>query len=150
MTASLVLCVLVLLDPGVHAWSPSMQAGRLGRQHSWSARTSDGRTFAGTWTFEVDKKTGAVTGTWTLSDAQGRAVAGGGWSAAKSPKGWTGAWRAVATGSTVEYSGTWSAAVELKPDAGFADLFTLAVKEVVGGTWRAAGRSGAWSIRVFE
>ena len=44
----------------------------------------------------------------------------------------------------------WSADVDLKPDAGFADLFKMAVQTVVSGSWRAGGQSGVWSIRVFE
>jgi hypothetical protein len=83
-------------------------------------------------------------------DASGTPVTSGGWSAAKSPTGWTGAWRAAVSGSKAEYSGTWSADVDLKADAGFADLFKMAVQTVVSGTWRAGGQSGAWSIRAFE
>src|SRR5690606_3400520 len=89
------------------------------RSNTWSARTSTGRTFAGTWTAEADQKTGAVTGTWTLDDAKGRTVARGGWSAVKSPEGWAGEWRAIVTGRKGEYSGTWRADIKLKPNAEF-------------------------------
>ncbi|MBA2302052.1 MAG: hypothetical protein H0W08_05410 [Acidobacteria bacterium] len=91
-----------------------------------------------------------VTGTWTLVDAKGITVRRGGWSAAKTPAGWTGAWRAAVSGSKAEYSGTWSAGGDLKPDARFADLFELAVQTVVSGNWRAGSQSGAWSIRAFD
>jgi hypothetical protein len=85
-----------------------------------------------------------------LNAANGRTVARGGWSAPKSSKGWTGAWRASASGSKAEYAGTWDADTRLKPGASFADLFKTAIKAAVSGGWRAGGQSGAWSIRVFE
>ena len=122
---------------------PSKRAG------SWSAATIDGPTLIGTWTAILDS-TGTVTGTWALVDAQGNTRADGGWSAAKSPGGWTGAWRAVVSGREGEYSGTWSAAVGGKPDTRLADLFEKAVQTVVSGNWRVGGRSGAWSIRTFK
>ena len=35
-------------------------------------------------------------------------------------------------------------------EGAFADLFKRAVRAAVSGSWRAAGQSGAWSIRGFE
>lgn len=116
------------------------------RWGTWSAANSNGRTFIGTWT-AVPDSSGAVTGTWTLSDAQGKTVANGGWSAAKAPAQWIGAWRARVLGRTDEYSGTWSAGVDLKGDARISDLFEKAAQAAVSGTWRAGTQSGAWSIR---
>src|SRR6516164_5315166 len=87
------------------------------RQNTWSARSSSGQTLGGTWTAVADPKTGAVSGMWTLLDASGRTVAGGGWSATKLRSGWSGAWRASATGTNGEYAGTWSAGAGLKQDA---------------------------------
>jgi len=144
--------VAAFQGPDVHAGVPQGRAGddQRERPNTWSARTSAGRTFAGTWSAVVDPKTGTVTGTWTLVDAKGRPVTRGGWSAAKSPTGWTGAWRATVAGSKTEYSGTWNAGATLEPDAGFADLFKAAVQTVVSGKWRSGGQSGAWSIQVFE
>ena len=123
--------------------APSKRAG------SWSAASSNGLTLIGTWTAILDS-TGTVTGTWTLVDAQGNTRADGAWSAAKSPQGWTGAWRALMSGRAGEYSGTWTAAVDGKPDARLADLFEKAIQAVVSGNWRVAGWSGAWSIRTFK
>jgi hypothetical protein len=120
------------------------------RQGTWSARSSSGLTLMGTWTAVPDSTSGTVTGTWTLVDAQGRTVTDGGWSAAKSLARWTGAWRAVISGRDGEYSGTWSAAVDLKVNARFADLFEMAVQAVVSGNWRAGRQSGSWSIRTFR
>lgn len=139
----LVVCLLFL----VAVEGSRAQAARL---NTWSARSTTGLTLGGTWTAVADPTTGAVTGTWTLMDATGRTVRRGGWSAAKSPAGWTGAWRAAASGSKAEYSGTWSAGVNLKADARFADLFAMAVKTVVSGNWRVGRQSGAWSIRASD
>ena len=143
---ALLLIVVALESPALAARASDQGGGR----NTWAARSSTGRTLAGTWTFVTNAKTGNVTGTWTVSDGNGRTVARGGWSAAKSGKGWTGAWRAVVAGSKTEYSGTWAADPDLEPDGSLADLFKTAVKAVVSGSWRAGGRSGDWSIRVFE
>ena len=116
---------------------------------TWSARASSGLTLMGGWTATPDSASGAVTGTWTLFDAQGNTVANGGWSAAKAPTQWHGAWRAVVSGRSGEYSGTWTASVDLKADAPFVDLFQAAAQAVVNGTWRGAGQSGAWAIRNY-
>ena len=133
-----------------HAAVPQGTAGRETARGSWSASNRAGLTLGGTWTATPDPKTGAVTGTWTLIDEKGTIVRRGAWSAAKSPKGWTGAWRAAVSGSKGEYAGTWSADVDLEPDVRFADLFELAVKTVVSGAWRAGRQSGAWSIRASD
>ena len=120
------------------------------RQGTWAASSGAGPTLNGTWTAAADPATGNVTGTWTLIDPKGRVVARGVWSAAKSARGWRGAWRAAAEGRKTEYSGTWSADIALKPNAPFASLFESAVKGAVGGSWRAGRRSGTWSIRAAE
>lgn len=132
-----------VVRPDTAANAPTKRAG------SWSAATRDGLTLMGTWTATLDP-TGAVTGTWALVDAQGNTRAEGGWSAAKAPDGWTGAWRAMISGREGEYAGTWTAAVDGKPDARLADLFEKAVQTIVSGNWRVGGRSGAWSIRTFK
>jgi hypothetical protein len=123
---------------------------RTNRSGTWSAASKSGLTLMGAWTAIPDTTTGAVTGTWTLVDAQGKTIAGGGWSAAKSPSRWTGAWRAIIAGKDGEYSGTWTAGVDLKGDARLVDLFEKALQTVASGTWRAGGQAGAWSIRTFK
>lgn len=120
------------------------------RSSTWSATTSSGRRFEGTWSAEANPASGTVSGTWTLSDGKGTVAMSGTWWASKSPKGWSGSWRALAVGRSAEYSGTWSANLRHKLDARFADLFEAAVREAVGGSWRAAGFSGRWSIRAAE
>jgi hypothetical protein len=151
------LLLLCLLSVAAQGPAPQRGArevpavyGQGARPNTWSARSSTGRTLAGTWTATVEPKAGTVTGTWTLDDAKGKPVARGGWSAARSRNGWSGAWRAIVSGSKAEYAGTWSARVDLQPGAGFADLFKMAAQTVVSGDWRAGRQSGAWSIRVFE
>ena len=140
----------VASSPGLVALQGAAVGGQSGRSNTWSATSSTGRTFMGTWTAVPDPKSGAVGGTWTLADAQGRTVTRGAWSAAKSPSGWTGAWRAAVAGSKAEYSGTWSAGVQLKPDAQFVDLFEHALQTIVSGNWRAGTQSGTWSIRAYK
>ncbi|HEX5076100.1 MAG TPA: hypothetical protein VFW03_23005 [Gemmatimonadaceae bacterium] len=103
----------------------------------------------GTWTAVLDTS-GTVTGTWELTDAQGRTLAQGGWSAAKAPDTWIGGWRAAVTGKDGEYSGTWTADVGDSTSTGFPDLFAKALQAVVSGTWRMNQLSGAWSIRTFK
>jgi hypothetical protein len=120
------------------------------RSGAWSAKSSSGLTLGGRWTAVSNPMTGTVTGTWTLVDAQGKTVAGGAWSAAKSPARWSGAWRAVVAGRDGEYSGTWTSGVDLKGDARFADLFEKAIQSVVSGNWRVGRQSGAWSIRTSK
>jgi hypothetical protein len=145
----LIVCILVatFISAVAHAQAPST-LGR--RTNTWAARSSTGQTLAGTWTASEDAKTGAVTGGWTLTDAQGRTVASGGWSAAKSPTGWSGSWRAVAVGQTGEYSGTWTANVDLKPEAKMSELFAKAFEAAVTGTWKTGTQFGAWTIQAFK
>ena len=142
--------VFIGASPGLVALEGVAVGGQSGRLNTWSATSSTGRTLMGTWTAVADQTSGAVSGTWTLADGQGRTVTRGVWSAAKSPSGWTGAWRAAISGSKAEYSGTWSAGVQLKTDARLVDLFEQALQTVVSGNWRAGRQSGAWSIRAFK
>lgn len=119
--------------------------------NTWIARTRTGRTFTGTWTVAADPTSDvAARGTWTLVDERGRVLARGGWSATKSPAGWTGAWRAAVLISEREYSGTWSADVALKKGGRFAELFERAAQSVVSGGWRYGRETGAWSIRAYS
>jgi hypothetical protein len=147
------LAACLTLAVVAHAASAGEQApGALGgsRANSWAARSSTGLTLGGTWTATEDAKTGAVTGTWTLVDAQGRIVRRGAWAAAKAASGWTGNWRANVEGRAGEYSGTWTARVDLKPAARLADMFAKALEAAISGTFRAGGVSGAWTIQAFN
>ena len=149
------LCLLLLLTfdaSGAQAVAPQDSTKRAlsNLSGTWSARTSSGVPFLGTWTATPDTTTGAVTGSWTLVDSQGRRVAYGGWSAAKAPTQWNGAWRAIIAGRAGEYSGTWTASIDLKGEARFIELFEKAIQAVMSGTWRAGQQSGAWSIRTSK
>jgi hypothetical protein len=148
---AITVLLLISLDAAIVGALDAQRSGdgQIGRQNTWSAVSNTGLTLGGTWTVTVDPKTGAAGGAWTLLDANGQTAMRGGWSAAKSATGWTGSWRANVVGSTAEYGGTWSAMVPLKPNVPFADLFALAAKQVVSGNWRAAGKSGSWSIRAY-
>jgi hypothetical protein len=112
---------------------------------TWSATSQTGN-LAGSWTAQSDQAAG-VTGTWMLQDATGRILMQGGWAASKSAQSWDGAWRANVSGRAGEYSGTWTSATSLSPQAHFADMLEFALRAVVTGTWKSGPRSGAWSIR---
>jgi hypothetical protein len=112
---------------------------------TWSASTNSGY-LAGTWTAEAHEG-GSVTGTWMLQDATGKIVMRGGWSASKSAQSWDGAWRATVAGNAGEYSGTWTGAVSISPEARLAAMLESALRAVVSGTWKAGAYSGSWSIR---
>ena len=146
--AVVALICVVVLSCGDAANGQTAAPRAQGRQlNTWSATSTTGLMVGGTWTVMPLADTTTVTGTWTLVGTGGRIVANGVWSAAKSPSGWTGAWRAAAAGRTTEYSGTWRANTKVRADAPFADIFASAVNAAVSGTWRAGGRSGAWSVR---
>jgi hypothetical protein len=150
------LCLLVLAavnTSGAQAAAvrpDSTNKAQTNQSGTWSAASSNGLTLMGTWTAVMDTTSGAVTGTWTLSDAQGSRLAYGGWSAAKSPTQWTGAWRAIVAGRNGEYSGTFTASADLKGDTRFVDLFEKAAQMVVSGTWQSGKQSGGWSIRAAK
>jgi hypothetical protein len=149
---ALLLSVIAVVQATVDARAGQANSGnsQSERKGTWAARSSSGLVVKGTWTATPDAKAGTVIGTWTLDDQNGRTIRRGGWSAAKSAKGWNGSWRAIVSGSKTEYSGTWAAEVQLEPGAQFADMFELAVKSAVSGNWRAGSQSGAWSIRASK
>lgn len=116
---------------------------------TWAASSTGGQRLAGAWTAQAHPESGGVTGTWSLFDAGGKILMKGGWSASKSPKSWDGAWRAIVTGQTGEYSGMWTAETPLSPAAPLADMFESALRAVVTGTWESGANSGSWSIKAY-
>ena len=112
---------------------------------SWSATAGSGY-LAGSWTAQPEPSGGA-SGAWMLQDATGKILMQGGWSVSKSTQSWDGAWRATVSGRAGEYSGTWTSATSLSPQAHFAELLESALRAVVTGTWKSGQRSGSWSIR---
>lgn len=112
---------------------------------TWSAASQTGY-LGGSWTAQPDPS-GGVTGTWMLQEASGKVLMQGGWSASKSAQSWNGAWRATVSGRSGEYSGTWTSATSLSPQAHLAEMLESALRAVVTGTWKSGSRSGSWSIR---
>jgi hypothetical protein len=116
---------------------------------TWSARTADGRTLAGTWSVAPSSTPRSAAGGWTLSDGQGATVLRGSWSADKHETGWNGVWRATMEGKG-EYTGSWSADLPHLRNAPFAEMFTAAAKEAIRGLWTGGAASGSWSIRYVK
>jgi hypothetical protein len=110
------------------------------------AATDGSRTVSGTWTADLQTEADFSTGTWTLKNASGNTVARGTWAARKAGNAWRGVWQARAADRRT-FSGTWTAQTKLPASSEFTDLLTLALTELVTGTWRTGNLSGAWSIR---
>jgi hypothetical protein len=119
------------------------------RRGSWSASSSAGQNFGGSWTAEAHQESGGVTGSWALYDASGKILLRGGWSASKSTQAWNGAWRATVTGRDGSYSGTWTATTPLPSKLPMIDMLESALRAVLTGTWKSGAHSGSWSIRAF-
>lgn len=114
---------------------------------TWSARSSDGQVFQGTWTLAPSSNRREASGGWTLIDASGATLMRGSWLAEKHETGWNGVWRATVEGRPGERSGSWSAELPHVRDAAFADLFAAAAKETLRGLWTGSAASGSWSMR---
>src|SRR6202040_3801544 len=99
---------------------------------TWSASTN-GRYLAGAWIAQTQED-GSARGTWVLQDATGKILMQGGWSASKSSQSWNGAWRASVSGKAAEYSGTWTGAISLSPQARLAAMLESALRATVSGT----------------
>ena len=117
---------------------------------TWSARTSGGGTFNGTWSLARNSTDQQASGAWTLSNASGMTVLRGSWSAEKHATGWNGTWQAAAEGREAEYAGSWSAEFPHVHNARFAELFEAAAKETIRGLWTGGSDSGSWSIRIVK
>lgn len=113
----------------------------------WSAQSSQGPIYGGTWSVEPQSSANTAAGTWTLQDAGGTTIFSGRWSAEKFSTGWNGVWRIHSQHSKVEYSGSWSADLPYNADAPFTDLFEAAALNAVRGVWTGGSQSGTWSIR---
>ena len=136
--AALFVSIAILTGPAAHAQS---------QQGNWSANGGNGVHLTGGFTVIADTA-GTVAGTWTLRNNTGFTVAQGAWSAARSEREWRGSWRAFVSGSNAEFTGTFTAAVALRPSTKLPELFALAVGQIVSGSWTSRGNSGAWSIRM--
>jgi len=117
---------------------------------TWAARTSDGKTFNGTWSVAVDSSSKSANGGWTLSGPDGTTIMRGTWSADKHATGWNGVWRAAVEGRQGEFGGSWSSELSHVRNPRFGELFEAAAKEVVRGLWTGANDSGSWSIKTAK
>jgi len=147
---------MVKTEQGVMGWvragdvelSGEMQkAFREEQVSTWSARSSTGRTYEGTWTLEPNEIPTSASGTWTLRSDKGTTVLRGSWTAEKFSTGWNGVWRARAEDNPREYAGSWSADFPHRRDVRFAELFEAAARQVIRGIWTGGAQSGSWSIR---
>lgn len=117
---------------------------------TWTARSSDGRTFEGSWTVEPGASVDKASGTWTLRDGSGTVAVRGTWSAQKFSTGWSGVWRALVEGRQGEFAGSWTADLPRPREARFAELFEAAAQNVVRGIWNSGPHSGSWSLRAVK
>jgi hypothetical protein len=117
---------------------------------TWSARTSEGRTFSGTWTVAPNATNENAAGAWTLNGPNGSTMMRGTWTADKHSTGWNGVWHASAEGRETEYAGSWSADFPHMRNVRFSELFTAAAKQAINGLWTGGSESGSWSIRVSK
>ena len=117
---------------------------------TWSAQSSQGHTYGGTWYVEPQSSANSAAGTWTLEDAGGATISSGRWSAKKFSTGWNGVWRTHGEGSKMEYSGSWSADLPHDVDAPFSELFEAAARSAVRGVWTGGIQAGTWSIRAAK
>jgi hypothetical protein len=117
---------------------------------TWSAQSSQGLTYEGTWSVETQSSGNAAAGTWTLQDARGTTSSSGRWWAKKFSTGWNGGWRAHSEGSKIEYSGSWSADLLHDAEAPFKELFEAAARSAVRGVWTGGIQAGTWSIRAAK
>jgi hypothetical protein len=115
---------------------------------TWSARTSEGQIFGGTWNVAPNATNESAAGAWTLNGANGSMMMRGTWSADKHSTGWNGVWHAAAEGRETEYSGSWSADFPHMRNVRFSELFAAAAKQAISGLWTGGSESGSWSIRV--
>ena len=117
---------------------------------TWSARTSEGRIFSGTWSVAPNATNESAAGAWTLNGANGITMMRGTWSADKHSTGWNGVWHAAAVGRETEYSGSWSADFPHMRNVRFSELFAAAAKQAISGLWTGGSESGSWSIRLTK
>ena len=117
---------------------------------TWSARTSEGRTFSGTWTVAPNATNENAAGAWTLNGPNGSTMMRGTWTADKHSTGWNGVWHASAEGRETEYAGSWSADFPHMRNVRFSELFAAAAKQAINGLWTGGSESGSWSIRVSK
>ncbi len=116
---------------------------------TWSGRwvaSAGGREVGGTWTARDYGDPHESGGRWEVLDQSGRIVLSGTWNARRRELAWDGSWVArVLRGG--RYEGTWAARLRFSPKLPFAEMFELARKGPVSGTWTdSGGRRGTWTV----
>jgi len=117
---------------------------------TWSARTSNGRGFEGTWSVEVAASSDKVAGTWTLYDGAGKLIVHGTWSAQKFSTGWSGVWHASAENRQGDHGGSWTTDFPHRRDAPFGEIFEAAAHDAIRGIWNGGDLFGSWLIRAAQ
>jgi hypothetical protein len=120
------------------------------QRSTWSARTTAGRTFEGSWTVEPASAADKASGTWTLGEDIDKIVVRGTWSAQKFSTGWSGTWRATLEGQKREFTGSWTADFPQARETAIVELFLTAARDAIRGVWSGDGDSGSWSLRAAK
>lgn len=117
---------------------------------TWSATTSNGRRFEGTWSVDPDASGDKAAGTWTLYDGAGTLILRGTWSAEKFSTGWNGNWHASAENRQGDYRGSWTTDLPRGHEGRLGELFEAAAHDAIRGIWSSADLSGSWLIRAAQ
>jgi hypothetical protein len=120
------------------------------QRSTWSARTTAGRIFEGSWTVAPAASADKASGTWTLGEGLDKTLLRGTWSAQKFSTGWSGTWRATFEGQKREFTGSWTADFPQARETSIGELFATAARDAIRGIWSADGDSGSWSLRASQ
>jgi Bacterial SH3 domain len=120
------------------------------QRSTWSARTTGGHTFEGSWTVEPASSADKASGTWTLGEGLDKIVVRGTWSAQKFSTGWSGTWKATLEGQKREFTGSWTADFPQARETSIGELFATAARDAMRGIWSADGDSGSWFLRAAK
>jgi Bacterial SH3 domain len=120
------------------------------QRSSWSALSTTGRTFEGSWTVEPASSADKASGTWTLGEGLDKTVLRGTWSAQKFSTGWSGTWRATVEGQKREFTGSWTADFPQAREPSIGQLFSTMARDAIRGIWSAENDSGSWAIRTAK
>jgi hypothetical protein len=120
------------------------------QRSTWSARTTAGRIFEGSWTVAPAASADKASGTWTLGEGLDKTLLRGTWSAQKFSTGWSGTWRATVEGQKREVTGSWTADFPQARETSIGELFSTVARDAIRGIWSADGDSGSWSLRAAK
>jgi hypothetical protein len=120
------------------------------QRSTWSALTTTGRSFEGSWTVEPASSADKASGTWILGEGLDKTVLRGTWSAQKFSTGWSGIWRAMVEGQKREFTGSWTADFPQARETTIGELFSTVARDAIRGIWSADNDSGSWAIRAAK